>query len=398
MLNLQEGVPPGDCAVMYRINAQSRALEDAFVRGGLPYRLVGATRFYARREVKDLLAYLRLVHNPADSVSLARVLNVPPRGIGAKSLEALQAAADRAGAPMGEILRALASQGEEAQLAASLRGVTGRALKALADFGVRLNYWHAARKEISVVQLIDLILDQIGYHDFLNDGTEEGQERWENVLELRSVAADNPAADLTTFLEEVSLVSEVDNLAEEGSAPTLLTLHAAKGLEFPVVFIVGLDEGMLPHQRSFDDPEEMAEERRLMYVGITRAKDRVYLLRAFRRTTYGESDLSLASRFLEDIPDHLLEGHLPQRSRGEPASSSAFARVTRWEETAKPPSAPPAPLRFRTGQRVRHASFGEGIVIESKASGEDEIVSVAFEDHGLKRLAASMAVMEVIEG
>jgi DNA helicase-2/ATP-dependent DNA helicase PcrA len=191
----------------------------------------------------------------------------------------------------------------------------------------------------------------------------------------------------------------VDNLAEEGNAPTLLTLHAAKGLEFPVVFILGLDEGMLPHQRAFDDPEEMAEERRLMYVGITRAKDRVYLLRSFRRTTYGESDLSLPSRFLDDIPTHLLDGHVRHSPAGEAARpNTAYARATRWEDTQRPPALPPVELRYRTGQRVRHASFGEGIVIESKASGEDEIVTVAFEAVGLKRLAASLAVMEIIQG
>ncbi|MBI3762049.1 MAG: UvrD-helicase domain-containing protein [Chloroflexi bacterium] len=393
-LTMQDGLSPGECAVMYRTNAQSRAVEDAFIRAGLPYRLVGATRFYARREIKDLLAYLRLVHNPADSVSLARVLNVPPRGIGPKTIEALQACAAANGVPMGDILRGLGQEPPaEVQLA-----VTGKALKALADFGRQLNYWHTARAELSVVQLMDVILDQIGYHNYLNDGTDEGLDRWDNVVELRGVAAESPDAHLTGFLEEVSLVSDVDNLAEDGQAPTLLTLHAAKGLEFPVVFILGLDDGILPHQRSFDDPEQMAEERRLMYVGLTRAKDRLYLLRAFRRTQYGESDVSQPSRFLEDIPDHLVAGHTPRRTGRKANVASAYARATTWDGGSKPAAAQPVVLRFRTGQRVNHSSFGEGIVIESKASGGDEIVSIAFEAVGLKRLAASMANLELLEG
>jgi DNA helicase-2/ATP-dependent DNA helicase PcrA len=215
------------------------------------------------------------------------------------------------------------------------------------------------------------------------------------------VAARSPNADLATFLEEVALISEVDNLAEEGSVPTLMTLHAAKGLEFPVVFIIGLDEGTLPHQRSFDDAEAMAEERRLMYVGLTRAMDRIYLVRAFRRTSFGESDLSLPSRFLEDIPEYLLSGHVVRerggrgpRSRG--ASIGPPARLTTWNNPPRPAQAAPLVLRYRSGQRVLHATFGEGIVIESRALGDDEIVSVAFEAHGLKRLAASLAAMEVL--
>jgi DNA helicase-2/ATP-dependent DNA helicase PcrA len=393
MLALQEGRSPGDVAVMYRTNAQSRALEDAFIRAGLPYRLVGATRFYARREIKDLLAYLRLANHPGDTVSLTRVLNVPPRGIGPKTVEALQAAADRSGAAMGEVLLSLAGDSP-----LPLAGVSGKALRSLSEFGRQLDYWHRARADLSVVQLMDVILDQIGYHEYVDDGTEEGRERWENVLEMRDVAAASPDADLASFLEEVALVSEVDNLAEEGSVPTLMTLHAAKGLEFPIVFIVGLDEGVLPHQRSFDDPEAMAEERRLMYVGLTRAMDRVYLLRAFRRTTFGESELSLPSRFLEDIPNHLLAGHVQRPGRGSRTRGSAsggYGRMTTWESSVKP-ERPPVEQRYRSGQRVVHATFGEGIVIESKVSGGDEIVSVAFEAHGLKRLAASLAAMEIV--
>jgi DNA helicase-2/ATP-dependent DNA helicase PcrA len=217
---------------------------------------------------------------------------------------------------------------------------------------------------------------------------------------------------LGEFLEQVALVSDQDTLAEEGQAPTLLTLHAAKGLEFPVVFILGLDEGVLPHQRSFDDPESMHEERRLMYVGMTRAKDRLYLLRAFRRTAYGGSDVAEASRFLDDIPAHLLTGNVDRR---QPRAESYFRQATRWEGGSRPASGnapatntatrrrPPESLgavvtQFKAGQRVKHAQFGEGIVIHSKVIGGDEEVDVAFEAVGLKRLAASLAKLEILKG
>ncbi|MGH2523680.1 MAG: ATP-dependent helicase, partial [Anaerolineales bacterium] len=394
---------PGDCAVMYRTNAQSRALEEAFLRATMPYKLVGAQRFYGRREVKDALAYLRLIHNPADSVSLLRVINTPPRGIGAKTIEQLQEAAAAAGIPPAELLRQLgdASRGVKSPLAAQFGGKAGAAL---ASFGKLLNRWQTARtkrqpEEMPVAQLMDLVLENIDYQNFLEDGTEEGAERWANVLELRGVAAEFEDLGLAEFLEQVALVSDQDTLADDAKAPTLLTLHAAKGLEFPTVFIVGLDEGVLPHQRSFDDPEAMHEERRLMYVGLTRARDRLYLLRAFRRSLYGDSALSEPSRFLEDIPDHLLTGNLPRKKTN---AERMYEKMTQWDSGGAPArNAQPtrlAPARYRSGQRVRHAHFGEGIVIESKMSAGEEEVVVAFDDVGLKRLVASVANLDILRG
>ena len=380
---------PGDCAVMYRTNAQSRAVEEAFLRAGLPYKLVGAQRFYGRKEIKDVLAYLRLIHNPADSVSFARVINTPPRGVGAKTLEQLQALAGRAGLPPAAILQDLGERGNKSNYAEVFGGKAGAAL---ANFGQMLSHWRLARAELSVAQLMDTVLERIDYKAHVDDGTEEGEERWENVLELRGVAQEYADADLTTFLEEVALVSDQDTLGEEGKTPTLLTLHAAKGLEFPVVFILGLDEGVLPHQRSFDDPEAMHEERRLMYVGITRAKDRLYLLRAFRRSLYGDSSVSEKSRFLDDIPETLLAGNLV-RSQGR--AESFYKKATRWDSSPRPA---PAETKHKSGQRVRHAMFGEGIVIETKVSGGEEEVIVAFDDVGLKRLAVSVANLEILKG
>jgi DNA helicase-2/ATP-dependent DNA helicase PcrA len=393
---VRQGAQPRDAAIMYRTNAQSRVLEEAFLRAGLPYRLVGAQRFYGRREVKDVLAYLRLIQNPDDRISLARVLNVPARGLGAKTLEALQQAADQAGRSPGRLLLDLAA-GSNAEGAAghthktneALAAVPVRIRAALADFGRRLAAWCEANTTHTLVELLDRVLDEVNYRGYVDDGTEAGGSRWENVLELRQVAQDFAELGLSGFLEQVALVSDQDTLTETANAPTLLTLHAAKGLEFPVVFLVGLDEGLLPHQRSLDDPEEMAEERRLFYVGITRAKDRLFLMRAFRRRAFGTSGVTDPSRFLGDIPADILEGELTGRSDRQEA---IYRRQTRWETRPAEVEA-----RFRVGMRVIHPSFGEGVVMQSRLDQDDEEVTVAFAGAGVKRLAASLAKLEVVE-
>jgi DNA helicase-2/ATP-dependent DNA helicase PcrA len=389
------GVEPRGCAVMYRTNAQSRALEEAFLRAHLPYRLVGAQRFYGRREIKDLIAYLRLVHNPADEVSLLRVLNTPPRGIGAKTVESLLAAARARSTAAPLYLMQLARR--EADAPADL---AARAAAAAAGFGAQLESWRLLASSSSVLGLFDRLLEDIAYRRFLDDGSDEGTERWENVLELRGLAAEashdegatgegpsaGPALDLATFLEQVALVSDQDTLTEDMNAPVLLTLHAAKGLEFPAVFIVGLDEGLLPHYRSLDDSEAIAEERRLLYVGITRARDRLFLLRAFRRHSFGTGGVCEPSRFLDDLPADRVEGtSAPTRAR------AAYERQTRWEPAAV---APPEP-RYRAGMRVAHAAFGDGVVLESELDREDEIVTIQF-PVGVKRLAASLAPLNIL--
>ena len=386
---------PGDCAVMYRTNAQSRALEDAFVWAGMPYKLVGATRFYARAEIKDVLAYLRVIHNPADNVSLARILNVPRRGIGARTRAALESLAAQMGTSLYGALQVLKKETEETEGNSENRGkvLTARMRKPLLQFAELLDGLIAIRDKVSVPELLDRMLEVTGYESYLRDGTEEGEDRWSNVMELftvaREYAALSPDEALATFLEEVSLVSDVDNLDESADAPTLLTLHSAKGLEFPVVFIIGLEDGLLPHSRSFDDVEQMEEERRLCYVGITRAKERVYLVHAFRRTLYGFSDVSLPSRFLEDIPNHLVAGRAVKKTPAK-QGKRRFRRQTEWAS----PAAPRPVAKFYAGERVRHSTFGEGIVIESRLRDGDEEVTVAFEEKGVKRLLASFAKME----
>jgi DNA helicase-2/ATP-dependent DNA helicase PcrA len=315
-----------DTAVMYRTNAQSRAIEEAFLRYGIRYQLVGGTRFYQRREVKDALTYLRILRSDTDQVSFERILNVPVRGIGDKSLEELRG---QVGAVPGEGAGGDAGQGGASDGAAvetpttywgaiqaaaegRVEALGSRARGALGGFAglvVRL------RTKVGVLplpELLDAVLEETGYRAMLADGSEEGEERWANLLELRSVTTRyddlTPDDALDRFLEETALVADQDSYEAGADAVTLITLHAAKGLEFPVVFIAGLEEGVFPHSRSLDDEKQLEEERRLAYVGITRAKQRLFLSHAARRATWGSGGLSVPSRFLFEIPAALMAG------------------------------------------------------------------------------------------
>jgi len=440
----------GDCAVMYRTNAQSRALEDAFVARGIPYRLVGGTRFYQRREIKDALAYLRLVHNPADNLSLSRIINVPPRNIGEKTISALASWSTELDLPMTAGLALLAGDLASPFLAADTRTrfaqppqhpfATGPQ-RALTAFYRMLTGWFNMKNALSVAALLERVTEQSGYATWLRDGTEEGEERWENLQELRSVATHYdsfpPELGLTAFLEEVALVSDQDELVEEQDRATLLTLHAAKGLEFPVVFIVGLEENILPHSRSMDNPDQMEEERRLMYVGVTRAKDRLYLVHAFRRTLWGHTEMCVPSRFLRDIPQSVkatakndrrerdeerpsaLAGERMRRARSGEAAAPPAGRAARPGPAQTPTASPRAQLRplntdrpatapratastnagqpsFQPGDRVSHGLFGEGIVLKVTPEADDEEVTVAFPGKGTKTLLASFARLQKI--
>jgi DNA helicase-2/ATP-dependent DNA helicase PcrA len=374
---------PGDCAVMYRTNAQSRLLEEAFLQARLPYRLVGAQRFYGRREVKDMIAFLRLVHNPADEASLDRVINIPPRGIGDKTISALHAVARQAGNSPGAVVLDLA-RGADSPFWAKF---AGRSVISLADFGAGLASWCAAAPALTVAELFDRIAADINYRAYVEDESEEGADRWENVQELRRLALEYSTRSMDEFLENVALVSDQDTITEGINAPTLLTLHAAKGLEFGAVFIVGLDDGLLPHSRSFDEPDGMEEERRLFYVGLTRAKDRLYLVRSVQRGGRGSFEETFPSRFLDDIPAKLLVGQSRSgRSvRGRPAQ-------TLWAAPAGASQAAPViESKFHAGTRVQHPVWGEGIVLDSRLQDNDEIVDIVFESVGIKRLAASLA-------
>lgn len=377
---------PGECAVMYRTNAMSRLLEEAFLAARLPYRLVGAQRFYGRREVKDILSFLRLVHNPADEASLDRVINVPKRGIGDKALSTLHLVARQNNLSAGAVLLDLA-RGSDSPFWSQF---TGRAALPLADFGASLANWKAAAPTRTVSELFEQIVHDLDYKNYIDDDTEEGKDRWENVKELKRLADEYATRTLEEFLENAALVADQDTITD-ANAPTLLTLHAAKGLEFGAVFIVGLDDGILPHSRSFDEPDAMEEERRLFYVGITRAKDRLYLLRAVQRGGRGYGEEQLPSRYLDDLPADLIQGQSRTgrslRARKDPHS---------WTHPSEPRAARVIETRFRAGTRVRHAAWGEGIVLDSRAEGEDELVDVVFESVGIKRLAASLANLKIV--
>ncbi len=409
-----------DFAVMYRTNAQSRPLEEAFVRRKIPYRLVGGTRFYERREVKDLLAYLRLIHNPFDSIALLRVINLPPRGIGERTLGELSRWAGDRRIPLYVALQLIASteggsasggDGErDSPEGAASEGIgepsvpsfQKRTVSSLLRFLGLLNELIALARSATLSDLLDAVIERTEYRPYLLADA-AGEERWENVQELRAVAGQydelKPEQALSSLLEDAVLVMDVDAYDERAEAVTLITLHAAKGLEFPVVFIVGLEEGLLPHMRSLDsgDPAQLEEERRLCYVGMTRAKQQLYLVRAFRRGFGGYTSPNPPSRFLAGIPPELIAQSqrtaaptlLPARHRYDVAPARVSASVR--------PSGGAVEV-FSAGDRVRHASFGVGIVVSCEPSGADYQVVVAFQgEAGIKKLLLSFAGLERVD-
>ncbi len=390
-----EGVAPGAMAVMYRTNAQSRPIEEAFVRYGLPYRLVGGPRFYERREVKDVIAYLRMLHNPVDSIGLSRIVNVPPRGIGDRTVaELARWAADRE-LPLVEAVRGAAAGRDD------MPRFQPRITMALTRFIEVLDELAAEAQSAPLPSLIESVIERTGYRTYLQ-ADEDGEDRLANVMELLTVAEEytDLAGDdaLLAFLEDVALVSDADQLEDGGNAVTLITLHTAKGLEFPVVFMTGMEEGVLPHIRSFDDPEQMEEERRLCYVGITRAKDRLYLVRAFRRALMGSSTANPPSRFLRDVPEQLVT--FRARDRGDRGAQPRTTRLPGRERaalhaSAAAPADVPAEPVFAAGDRVEHAKFGVGLVVSCVATRTDQEVTVAFTGGaGIKKLLLSFAGLQ----
>ncbi len=431
-LTRSEGYALGDIAVMYRVNAQSRALEEACRRYGVAYQIVGGIKFYQRQEIKDVAAYLRLVANPHDDVALSRVINVPTRGIGQRTVDNLLRAARDRGTSM---FAAIESMGESGGGAFPLRPAQAQALARFRELIGRLT---EDSRTLDLVELIDEVMEQTGYKRHIEESaetSERAEDRLDNVQEFRGAAREfthlGMEEGLTAFLEGISLVSDVDSFEEQPDAITLITLHQSKGLEFPVVFMVGMEEGLLPHSRSMDTPEEIEEERRLCYVGVTRAQKRLYLLRAFRRGFWGGSGPSDPSRFLEDIPRDLIEGAAqaassergsgqaaaaaserpaaqsgvrtgrPARQRqttngaGETRPAVERARRRRRERREAAPAAAPA---YSAGDKVRHPAFGDGIVMScAPAAGGDFQITVAFkEGHGVKRLLLSFAPLEKV--
>jgi DNA helicase-2/ATP-dependent DNA helicase PcrA len=377
---------PGNFAVMYRTNAQSRVMEEAFLTANLPYKLVGAQRFYGRREIKDIIAYLKLVYNPKNEVSLLRVINTPSRGIGNKTIISLRTRAQQFNLTPDELLIDL-GRGDQSQYADSF---SKRAATVLSKFGYMLSNWVSDHNQHNPLILMDRIMDDVDYRSYIDDGTDEGRDRWENVMEFRRLASEYHEKNLESFLEDVTLVSDQDTLDASANVPTLLTLHAAKGLEFPVVFIVGLNDGTLPHIRSFDDPEAMQEERRLLYVGITRAKDQLFLIHTLNRYMYGYSEPTEPSRFLKDIPYQMLDDGRSKGSRWQ--EPGTVFRPEKWDPSD---TLPIIEKVYDPGITVEHSVWGPGLVLNSRIENDDEIVDVFFESVGLKRVVASIAKLEI---
>ncbi len=389
-----EGLSLSDFAVLYRTNAQSRAFEEALIRRGLAYRLVGGVRFYERREVKDVLAYLRLVVNPRDPVAFGRVANVPRRRIGERSVAELERIARRRGISPFEAVEHL---GEEARLGAP-------AIQALSVFAELLQRLGDLSARLPVPRLLERVVDESGYRAMLQDGTPEGEERWSNVTELIGYSeeyADVPPPDgVHQFLENVALVSDVDSLDESRPGVTLITLHQVKGLEFPVVFLAGMEEGLLPHVRAIEEGDEgIEEERRLAYVGVTRAQRRLYLLHAFRRHLFGTAQLAQASRFLGDIPPEILE--VARRPGGPPVTAPRAPGATRQAIHAHAVRENPvevAPQRFAAGMRVAHPRYGAGTILASTMTRSGEEVVIRFDEAGMKIFAVADAQLLPIPG
>ncbi len=378
-----------DFCVLYRTNAQSRAIEEAFLRYSVPYKIVGGQRFYDRKEIKDILAYLRLIFQPSDTVSFNRIVNVPTRGIGAKSLQRFfdyQAANDLS------LLAALQSADKIAKL-------PSKAKQGFADLAEIITSSQQILDQVAPQTLIEKLINKINYQDFLDDGTPAGQARQENVQELLSVASSYADLGLSGFLEEISLISDLDNLDSQLDAVALMTVHAAKGLEFPVVFMAGMEESIFPHSRALYDHSELEEERRLCYVGMTRAEEELYMYHTATRMLYGDSRSNPPARFLSEISgEEVREGYLSQnnfKSTQQPSfSRSSEKDLQDWAQ--KMPKSKPSTQRYQpefyVGMKVKHQLFGVGKIIDQ----QDSTLAIDFGSKGVKKLNADFAPLQQV--
>jgi len=369
----KDGLGLDNFVILYRTNAQSRAIEEAFLESAVPYRIIGGVRFYERREIKDFLAYLRFISNPADEISFERIVNLPPRGIGSITFEKwLKFSREN---NLDFIASAKKSRG--------ISGLNEKKIDAITKFGLLFERLRDKAKHITIIDLMESVLFETGYQKMLLSEGEKGQVRFENVRELFTVAEKykkgERLASLNAFLEEISLMSSTDNIDSKSKAVHLMTLHSAKGLEFDTVFITGMEEGLFPHSRSILDEGELEEERRLAYVGITRAKKRVYLLWAAVRNIFGSTRVNTASRFLDDIPPHLAQDFQISGSKLQIISDNKKSNQKKDYN-----------LKFKDGQRIKHPVFGEGVVISTK----DNIITIAFRKAGVKKISADFGKLE----
>ena len=381
------GVPYGDMAILYRTNAQSRVLEEALIKRALPYIMVGGTKFYDRKEIKDVLAYLRVLYNPFDDLSLLRIINVPKRSIGATTVAKLQDYARANGTSLFMTLTQL-------HLVDSIKGKTKEKLE---EFGILIFTLVAEMEDRTVLDILESILDRTGYLAQLEESTDpQDQARAENIGELLSVAKDfqdtNPSGTVEDFLEQVALVNDVDSFEQEESKVTLMTLHAAKGLEFPIVFLGGLEEGLFPHSRTLMNPEEVEEERRLAYVGITRAEKELYISNATTRTVFGRTSSYLPSRFIDEIPEELVDGLRAKRKvpddikRHVPQHMSVTSRPV-----TKPIVRNEVIADWKVGDTAIHSKWGNGKVINVAGEGASMKLTIEFPTQGVRVVMAKFA-------
>lgn len=392
----QHGYRPGDVAVFYRTNAQSRSVEEVFIRMGMPYKVVGGVRFYERREVRDALAYLRSIANPGDEVSLRRILNVPKRGIGDRAESAVEAFAERERITFDEGLRR----------ADEIPGLAARSLNSIRSFTSMMEALRTiAESGADAPTVLQAALEQSGYVAELQASHDPQDEtRVENLAELESVAQEfataHDGSTLVDFLEQISLVADSDEIPDDasgGGVVTLMTLHTAKGLEFPVVFLTGMEDGIFPHIRSLGDPGELAEERRLAYVGLTRARQRLYLSRSVSRSAWGTPAYNPPSRFLSEIPEELLDWRReepvsrPIGAGGFGAAPSSSSAAVRLGDRVVGKG---APVHLEAGDRVTHSKFGLGTVVSTSGSGDKADATIDFGSAGTKRLLLRYAPVE----
>lgn len=381
------GVPYGDMAILYRTNAQSRVLEEALIKRALPYTMVGGTKFYDRKEIKDVLAYLRVLYNPFDDLSLLRIINVPKRSIGATTVAKLQDYARANGTSLFMTLTQL-------YLVDTIKGKTKEKLE---EFGILIFTLVAEMEDKTVLDILESILDRTGYLAQLEESTDpQDQARAENIGELLSVAKDfqdtNPNGTVEDFLEQVALVNDVDSFEQEESKVTLMTLHAAKGLEFPIVFLGGLEEGLFPHSRTLMNPEEIEEERRLAYVGITRAEKELYISNATTRTVFGRTSSYLPSRFIDEIPEELVDGLRAKRKvpddikRHVPQHMSVTSRPV-----TKPIVRNEVIADWKIGDTAIHSKWGNGKVINVAGEGAGMKLTIEFPTQGVRVVMAKFA-------
>ncbi len=407
---LRQGRKLSDIAILYRTNAQSRVIEESFLKSNIDYLIVGGTKFYDRKEIKDILAYLRLISNPDDDISLQRIINVPKRAIGTTSIEKIVNFATMHDLSMFQALETI-----------EMIGLSPKAEKAAAEFRTLISHYTQQQEYLSVTELVEEILDKTGYRDMLKaEKSLESESRLENIEEFLSVTksfeASSEDKNLVAFLTDLALVADIDRLDDDGKQKTdvvtLMTLHSAKGLEFPVVFLIGMEEGVFPHSRSLMEENEMEEERRLAYVGITRAEEELFITNAQMRTLFGRTNMNQESRFIKEIPDELIEDAVPRGRTLAPASGArptpangarptpirggrtgaasipARGAVTRPAAVASGGEG----LDWKVGDKAQHGKWGTGTIVSVKGSGEGTELDIAFPSPtGIKRLLAKFA-------